>query len=296
MSATAPRSSPPARVLFVAGLGHSGSTLLGTLLGAHPQVVAVGEVEQTLRHPRPPEQRGACSCGLAAAGCPLWGPVLRQWPAGHQGRVAEAYRTFLHQLAVVAPAARWSADISKNPLAVRALLDAGAAVDAVLLTRDVRAWTGATIDRRRRRGPSRHPRDLLRDAVRYSPWQRASRWAERSRRIERELEALGVLRLHVGYEQLATAPARTLAAIAAAVGLPDDPVLHIPARDAGHSLRGNRRTLDAAGPIVYSTRWIRRPIGHLTYRLRPDVRALNQRLVHPPLPTAGPPLSSKVDG
>src|SRR2546425_1217907 len=62
------------RVVFVASLYHSGSTLLDLLLGRHPRVVGLGEIHYLLRlQPEP-----ACSCGAAVEECPFWGDTLRQ--------------------------------------------------------------------------------------------------------------------------------------------------------------------------------------------------------------------------
>ena len=61
-------------MLYVAGSGRSGSTLLGSLLGSVPGMAHVGELRQVW-------QRGVledwrCGCGAAFSACPLWQPVL----------------------------------------------------------------------------------------------------------------------------------------------------------------------------------------------------------------------------
>ena len=64
----------PGTVIFVAGAGRSGSTLLNGLLGQSPDVVALGELrylwERAIlggRH---------CSCGRQVTSCERWGPVV----------------------------------------------------------------------------------------------------------------------------------------------------------------------------------------------------------------------------
>jgi Sulfotransferase family len=63
------------RVLFVAGLGRSGSTLLDRLLGQVPGIVSVGEAayvwEMGLRRNR------LCGCGEPFHACPFWTEVGR---------------------------------------------------------------------------------------------------------------------------------------------------------------------------------------------------------------------------
>ncbi len=72
MTATAADGS----VLYVAGWGRSGSTLLAHLLSSVPGIVALGEVrslwDRGMLEGRP------CSCGQPADACPLWSEVIRR--------------------------------------------------------------------------------------------------------------------------------------------------------------------------------------------------------------------------
>jgi Sulfotransferase family len=64
---------PTTQVVFIISSGHSGSTLLSMILGAHPNIVAVSEISwfnQWVVSNR------LCSCGLAVKSCPLWSAVL----------------------------------------------------------------------------------------------------------------------------------------------------------------------------------------------------------------------------
>ena len=77
------------RLLLIRGLGHSGTTILDLALGAHPQLVGLGEAARILERPAagdehrgPAQLRGdlrferRCTCGAVAAECPVWGPLL----------------------------------------------------------------------------------------------------------------------------------------------------------------------------------------------------------------------------
>lgn len=68
------------RVLYIAGYGRSGSTVLGTILGAHPDVIHVGEVRQLLAEWNRHDRR--CSCGERYAACPFWQDVFAGAPPG----------------------------------------------------------------------------------------------------------------------------------------------------------------------------------------------------------------------
>jgi hypothetical protein len=75
-----PERSGPIYV-YIAGRGHSGSTLLTLLLARHPRIAAVGELSLLpLQIVRDKSTRwvGRCSCGERTQGCPVWGRVIRE--------------------------------------------------------------------------------------------------------------------------------------------------------------------------------------------------------------------------
>jgi hypothetical protein len=70
-------SNSPSPVVFVAGSGHTGSTLLALVLDSHPEIACVGEVAikpKILRHG--PGAAQACSCGATVGQCPFWTSVF----------------------------------------------------------------------------------------------------------------------------------------------------------------------------------------------------------------------------
>jgi hypothetical protein len=67
----------PLRVIYIAGDGRSGSTLLDRLIGAYPGVFSCGELGNLLQSTASSEQ--LCACGESARGCGFWHEVLRRW-------------------------------------------------------------------------------------------------------------------------------------------------------------------------------------------------------------------------
>lgn len=61
------------RVIYLLGTSYSGSTLLGYLLGAFPEVFNAGELKQFNRIPDLRER--TCACGATVADCPFWSDV-----------------------------------------------------------------------------------------------------------------------------------------------------------------------------------------------------------------------------
>ncbi len=63
-----------AKVVYIAGYGRSGSTLLERILSANPHIEGLGEVEQLTR--MADLHNSICGCGEPLGSCPLWGPLI----------------------------------------------------------------------------------------------------------------------------------------------------------------------------------------------------------------------------
>ena len=68
--------SKPITLLYIAGTGRSGSTLLNNLLGQIPGFTAVGELYSIWD--RGLLERQLCGCGEPLPDCPLWSTVLNE--------------------------------------------------------------------------------------------------------------------------------------------------------------------------------------------------------------------------
>jgi hypothetical protein len=62
------------RCVYLQAASHSGSTLVGLLLGSHPEICTVGELKLTSLGD---VERYRCSCGTALRQCPFWTSVSR---------------------------------------------------------------------------------------------------------------------------------------------------------------------------------------------------------------------------
>lgn len=82
-SACAPVSREPLGVLYVAGYGRSGSTLLDLWTGQHPAVFAAGELMRLFGEAA---DARPCSCGADLLACAFWAPILRSVTGGRDGK------------------------------------------------------------------------------------------------------------------------------------------------------------------------------------------------------------------
>ncbi len=80
----------PVRVLYLAGSGRSGSTLVTTILGQLDGVFAAGELRYLWQ--RGVLENRPCGCGQPFAECPFWRKVLAELPGADAARIAAGLR------------------------------------------------------------------------------------------------------------------------------------------------------------------------------------------------------------
>jgi len=143
------------RLLLIRGLGHSGTTILDLALGAHPQLVGLGEAARILERPaRGEERRGpaqlrgqlrferCCTCGAVAAQCPVWGPILEWLPAHEERSLANKTLRLLDAVKQQHPDASWVVDSYQDDMVLPFMEDPGLEIRILHLTRDLRSWAG----------------------------------------------------------------------------------------------------------------------------------------------------------
>ena len=275
------------RVLLIAGLGHSGSTLLGALLGQLDGFFFVGELKSTARAF---EGGQRCGCGEPLSECPTWRGILAA-AFGDRGSVSELqfdnssaralgilrqHRSGTHPCAGAFAAvfraiaettgSRVVVDSSKWPgyaYFLGGLENADLAL--VHLVRDPRGVAHSRRKHTARLGePGLGP---ARSAMQWNVWNPV-------------VEALGrrVAYLRLRYEDFVNAPEDAVRKIAALVG---EAPLRLPFTAIGearleptHSVTGNRTRFDTGTvPIELDDGWRREgasngAVGALTWPLR----------------------------
>lgn len=218
----------PPTVVYVAGVGHSGSTLLDLLLSSHPAVASVGEAADLRRKPE-----ARCACGAPdRSACAFWqeverrvraavGAPLAQLDVLGEGPAFAAHNRALFEAVVATSGRPVVVDSSKSARRLRALLATpGLRVSPVHLLRDPAAvaWS------QRRKG-----RSGLRAA-----WH----WRRRTAAVRAALRDHPHVQLH--YDALVANPASALARVLAPLGLQSAPDQLDWAGRERHNLGGNR--------------------------------------------------------
>ena len=180
------------KIIAISGSGRTGSTLLSLLLSQHESVFNVGQ----MRHLRRAFADDApCSCQHTLQQCPVYRRVM---PAADAAAVLEALSGVT--------GARTFVDTSKTPEFARELAALpGVELYVLNLVRDPRAVTCSWYKRKK----------SLSGAV-----KNARDWLRRQQDLERWRPALGKRYMMVRYEDLASAPQRTVDEIARWAGIP----------------------------------------------------------------------------
>ncbi len=243
------RMTAPTTVVYVAGTGRSGSTLLGNAVGSLPGALSVGEVKLGFR--RGLVEGGACGCRLPVRECPVWRPALEAtfgsvpdtaeagrlderltaavrtrrvpwWVAGRQSHEVDELVDVLGRLLrnlAIASGAEVIVDSSKLP-AYGALLQRSPLLDVrtVHLVRDPRAvaysWQRSTA--------SQQVAGFEEEMERFSPTKAGLMWLEASSSVAALARRSGTSAHVVRYEDLVDHPEETLGAIAVHAGIEPD--------------------------------------------------------------------------
>lgn len=59
-------------LVYIAGYGHSGSTLLDMMLGSHTHIESMGEIKHFIQNPSIVAGNSKCACGQYARDCRYW--------------------------------------------------------------------------------------------------------------------------------------------------------------------------------------------------------------------------------
>lgn len=203
---------------FIGGAPHSGSTLLGMILGAHAEVVYGGELRKSAflgDESRPLKKR---VCKLCGPSCPVWGD-LRQ-PLSEDIYEVLARRTGRSVVVDSSKSTEWQS------AQLEALVAAGVRTTFVYLRRDGRAILAS----RMRKYPQIPAREIVEDWI-----AQIARTDALAARFPGEV-------IELRYEDLATRPEPTIRELCRRLGLSFDPSMLRFWDSEQHPLGGNDGT------------------------------------------------------
>jgi hypothetical protein len=252
------------KIIYIAGLGHSGSTLLDMSFGTLSGVIGLGELKTIMDDKtRNKHYSSMCSCGKQAKECEVWKeiPNLIKNKSGYAEKI-EAILEFLKNLygkdiAIV--------DSSKNSYPYIEYLKDNHDLQLIFLTRDIRSWSY-----------SRHLSSGK--TVLYFIF----RWYFENLKLLTRIKDMGAKISTVGYEELSLYPEQVLRGLTAEAGLKYDDRMLQPGLTQSHIISGNIARVDSEKrkKWVYDARWftsirvlLNAPVYLLFYRI-------NRKLVY----------------
>ena len=234
------------KIVYIAGLGHSGSTVLDMALGCHPKMVGLGEVEAILRASESDLTsreftKVVCSCGEDMEGCDFWSGAKQQLLNLTGSDINKKYQGLLDYFSKKYGEDVILVDSSNTRLQYLRFLNDQYELYVIFLVRDIRSWIY-----------SRHIR------MNINLFRLAYQWFNRNLQVKRFLIRNRLNFMTVGYEEVALYPEMILEKICAFVGLPFDEQMLEPARTSSHVIRGNRARGDAEimRRFFYDARWL----------------------------------------
>lgn len=228
------------KIIYIAGLGHSGSTLLDMSLGTLPGVYGMGEIkgildeESRIRH-----FNSTCSCGKNARECEFWKDVpdildgVRDDASKFEVLLQHVQEKYGKEVILV--------DSSKNSNEYLKHLDANHDLKLIYLTRDVRSWSYA------RHLSSGKP--LL-----YF----FARWYFENWKLLSALRRMKISPFFVGYEEIALYPEHLMKDISNYCELSYSESMCIPDKTSSHIISGNIARVDTRKreKWMYDARWM----------------------------------------
>lgn len=221
-------------VVFVLGVAHCGSTLLGGLLGQHPQVLCVGEL---MRMDEAVAARLPCTCGVPVDECAFWSARL----AALRAETGLDYRRFgvdTYRRLAEACGKAVAVDLSKTRVWRRTRWWRNRGEGYIFLVRDSRGVLASAV---------REHKGFDRLLPRHLKWmRRLSRFAARK----------GERALTVYYEDLCRAPEPELRRVCTFLGVEFAPALLRPAVGVQHLVHASAsRYSQTASEIRLDERW-----------------------------------------
>lgn len=280
------------RLVFVAGLTHSGSTVLDLLLGSHPRLVGLGEVVPLLRpgNAMLDEPDRVCSCGEPLETCVFWSAARAELRRLQDATVPQRYRRLLDVFAELFGRDRIPVDSSKSLGALHMAASVPELqVEVLHLIRDVRSWTISRLDTDVRRGDftlrdlyRKHGSDAWRPLVLRSSYARFLVWYRGNRRIQKFLAERNLPVLQVGYEEFALSPGTPTSEIWRFLGVDSIPTPTEVSGSKSHIALGNRMRLQPERQISisYDSRWFYRTEWVLPSVLLPHIMRYNRLNVY----------------
>lgn len=270
------------KLVYIAGLEHSGTTLLGQLLAAHPGALGLGEIASFFSpsHMRNYLARWGhcddcrrCSCGKDWDECDFWGEIGGLSGSRSDAPAVEKYERLIASVRARLPRVRMIVDSSKSPETLAAVLGHHERIglrreDVVVVhaVKDVRGFA-SSVARKAGAGAG------LLSHLRTFNW-----WLDVNRRLREMVTRDGVVAKVSLYERVCANPREAVQGIFALCG--ESAPEHVTvAHQRSHIAMGNKNFLERNRDAVrYDSRWFTDDTINLAYLIHRRARRFNKEM------------------
>lgn len=228
------------KIIYIAGVGHSGSTVLDMSLSCADNVIGLGEIKTILDSKTSETHlKSYCSCGKPANKCDFWQDFN---PEAHTTQsISDKYDVLLDLFNSKFGEASILVDSSKNTYSYLSELNKKYDLKVILLTRDFRSWI---FSRSHSSGSNIFVNAFL--------------WIGLNFKIRRDLKKMRIDPIKIGYEELALYPKHILKILSKTLGINySDAMLNMD-QSKSHIISGNIARVDKNKnkKFIYDARWL----------------------------------------
>jgi len=228
------------KIVYIAGLGHSGSTILDMILGTNSRVIGLGEIMAFVkRKNKHIDLKSVCSCGKTGYNCDFW--AQSEQIISNSKNNTEAYLKLIEYFYNKYGEETILVDSSKNSYSYLKYLDKNFDLKVIFLSRDYRSWSF-----------SRHL------STKRQVFIKIIHWIVENLKLLYRLKKMDLKSLKIGYEELALYPEFTLKKICEYINVDFEEQMMNLAKTKSHIIAGNvaRADKEKRKKIIYDARWM----------------------------------------
>lgn len=229
------------KIIYIAGLGHSGSTILDMAIGCNSNIVGLGEVGAMLKK-KDKERlfaKSTCSCGKKGVDCDFWKDAKKIIESNTS--IEDRYSLLIKYFNSKYGKDKVLLDSSKNSYKYLDFLNKNYELKVIYLTRDYRSWMYSR---------------FLRKGKLMFYW--GLRWYLENKKLKYVLKKYNIKTINIGYEELAFYPEFILKKISDFVDENYSKQMLSPIKTNSHIINGNIARTDShkKQAIRYDSRWL----------------------------------------
>ncbi|MBN1273962.1 MAG: sulfotransferase [Candidatus Aminicenantes bacterium] len=260
------------KLVYIASLSRSGSTLVDLILGGHSSFIGLGEVWRLVQLKSTDLKEKShvlCSCGVPMSDCVFWGKVIPRLMESETSTEQEKYQILLDSFFRFFGEDRIPVDSSKYAQPLQLLHEIQECDLKVLyIIKDVRSFINSHIDAAVRNKSGRKNRNSF---------YQLKHWYLGNKNLQRFLKKENIPYFQFGYEEISLYPELIIQKMCDFLGVDPEPSMRILNDSGSHSVLGNRMRFqqEKLQRIFYDHRWFSRKEWMLPAFLFPKIMRFN---------------------